>query len=176
MRRISLAGMLSAVCVLALGIIGPAVAGAKSTKTKKSATTKVTCKLLVSDAIPADAVVITPPLSKGDQYGTSKCGKVSGLASDTFALQDSGDITGKLLQLSTAGSLKGSYDLTQAATQPLPTPYTFGNADYTGTVKITGGTGTYAKAKGKGTIACDTLDSIHYSCVEHLKLKLPAAS
>ena len=36
---------------------------------------------------------------------------------------------------------------------------------------ITGGTGTYAGAKGVGTMTCKTLDGIHTTCTDKLKLK-----
>jgi hypothetical protein len=180
MRRISLVTAAVAICVLAFGVVGPAVAGAKSThKAYHSKAVKITAtcnKLLLSDVVPAAETGITPPLASGTQFGTVGCGGKlgSGLAAASFTVQDTGDITGSIALYFGTGGIKGTYDLSQAANQPLPTPYTFGNADYTGTVKVTGGFGAYAKAKGTATFSCDTLDSVHYSCSERLKLTLPA--
>jgi len=46
----------------------------------------------------------------------------------------------------------------------------FAASSYTGTITIKGGTGAYQKAKGTGTLTCQSPDSVHLTCVEHLKL------
>lgn len=172
MTRFALVAAAIALCSLAFGAAGSVAKS--STKSKATPGTKVHCSLVVSDAIPADSTVITPPLASGDQFGIAGCGKYGkGAVTDTFSTDDSGDLSGSLTTYLKTGGVTAKYTLSQSANQPLPTPYVFGNADYVGTVKVTGGFGAFAKAKGKGTIACDTLDSIHYSCSEALKLKLP---
>jgi hypothetical protein len=170
--RFALVTAAIALCSLAFGVAGSAA----KTKKAKPVVTKVHCTSLLSDAVPVGSTLITPPLDSGAQFGTASCGAWGkGAVTDSFSTDDGGDISGPMTTYLKSGGVSTKYTLTQSANQPLPTPYTFGNADYVGTVKVTGGFGAFAKAKGTGTIACDTLDSVHFSCTEHLKLKLPAA-
>jgi hypothetical protein len=46
----------------------------------------------------------------------------------------------------------------------------FNEVDWLGTLTILGGTGTYQGAKGTGTMKCKTLDGIHTTCTDKLKL------
>jgi hypothetical protein len=41
---------------------------------------------------------------------------------------------------------------------------------------VTGGTGAYRKAKGKGTLKCASVDGVHFACTEKLKLTLSPAA
>jgi hypothetical protein len=138
----------------------------------------VTCKLLVSDAIPQNATTVALPLVAGVQYGSVSCNKGlgNGLTALTVKLnQLSGSISGSIYTYFAFGSIDGKYTLTESAAQPSPTPYVFGNADYSGKTKMTAGSGAYAGATGTGKIRCDTNDSIHFSCEVRLKVKLSKA-
>ena len=66
------------------------------------------------------------------------------------------------------GTIHGKYALTPSEGDFGPT--TFTETDYLGTLTITGGTGTYKGAKGIGTMTCNTLDGIHTTCTDRLKL------
>ena len=52
-----------------------------------------------------------------------------------FTVADSGDIVGKMTAYYATGTVTGDVDLTETSSTP-PTPYVFGNADLSGTLKI----------------------------------------
>jgi hypothetical protein len=173
LRRSPLVATAVAGCALAFGAaVSPAKqAGQRGAKS-------VTCKLLVSDAIPQNTTTVPLPLIAGVQYGSASCNKGvgNGLTALTVKLnQLTGAISGSIYTYFALGSIDGKYALTESASQPSPTPYVFGNADYTGKINMTAGSGAYAGAKGIGKIRCVTNDSIHFSCDVRLKLKLPKA-
>ena len=66
------------------------------------------------------------------------------------------------------GMLRGTYTL-------FPQPGTFdansfNTTTYLGVMKITGGTGAFQNAKGTGTMKCKSIDGIHTTCTNRLKL------
>jgi len=172
-RRISLVG---AAIIAALLTTGVAAVAAKTPVTVKKVTTKVTCTLALTTEVPAGDTVVTPGDPQGTQFGFVHCGKLfgSGVQTDPYAQTSSGDVVGTYRQYFGAGSVHGQYDLA-VTQQSAPTTTTFTAASYAGTVSVTGGSGAYTGVTGKGTLACSTTDSIHTSCTEHVKLKLPAA-
>jgi hypothetical protein len=172
-RRISLVG---AAIIAALLIAAAAAVAAKTPVKAKPVTTKVTCTLALTAEVPAGDTVVTPGDPQGTQFGFVHCGKLfgSGVQTDPYAQTSSGDVVGSYRQYFATGSIHGQYELA-VTQQSAPTTTTFTAASYAGTVSVTGGSGAYGGATGKGTLACSTTDSIHTSCIEHLKLKLPAA-
>jgi hypothetical protein len=162
------------ICLLGAAMAGLLVAGvatapaATTHSTKKS--TKLTCTLKLVDQIPSDDTAVTQGAGSGTQFGTAACGKPlgRGVEQDSFTLDDAGDLVGPYQQWFNTGSVRGQYVLTPNDSQS-PT-LTFSQASYSGTIKVTGGTGAFNKASGTGTLTCSTQDSAHYSCTEKLKL------
>jgi hypothetical protein len=154
----------------------PAISAAAATQGKKVSKTqkmtKVTCKLELNVQPAPGQTDVTPADESGARYGAVHCGKVlgQGVEQDSFAFLTSGDLQGKYKQYFGTGSAHGAFTLTPGDSPP-PTSTTFSTATYTGTYTITGGTGAYAKALGKGTVSCTTQDSVHFSCTEKIKLK-----
>jgi hypothetical protein len=175
-RRFWLVGAVIMAALLIMGVSVQAKTPAKRAA-KKPTTVKETCKLSLTAQIPAGDTVITPGDPQGTQAGSVACGKLfgQGVQTDPYTATSSGDVDGTYKQYFATGTIHGVYDLTLTS-QSAPTTTTFTAAGYTGTVSVAAGTGTYAGVKGKGTLTCSTSDSVHTSCTEHLKLKVPAAA
>ena len=173
MRRISLVATAITVALLTIGV---AATAAKTHPKAKTVTAKVTCSLALTTEVPAGDTVITPGDPSGTQFGFVGCGKLlgNGVQTDPFSQTSSGDIVGSYRQYFGTGSIHGLYDLTVTG-QSAPTTTTFTATSYAGTVSVIGGSGAWAHVTGKGTLTCSSLDAVHTSCTEHLKLKLPAA-
>ena len=139
---------------------------------KKGPVATPACGLKLAEQIPNGETAINPADTQGSDVGTVKCGKLlgSGLASMAFTVPDSGNLVGTFKQYFATGSMHGKFMLVPDATDTPPATTTFAASSYTGTLTLTGGTGTYQLAKGTGTITCHSADSIHMSCLEHLKL------
>jgi hypothetical protein len=146
---------------------------AKHQSAPKPVTTRVLCKLKIATQIPADDVTVTPGQT-GVQYGTAGCGKLRGVESDTFTLDDAGDMVAPFTLWFAGGTLAGKFTLTPSA-QGAPTSTGFSAESYVGTAKITGGSGAWAKSTGKATLKCSTPDGAHFSCTESLKVTTPPA-
>lgn len=176
MRRIYLAAIAIAASSLAVAIV-VAPAGAKTKhKMNVASTVKVTCR--VSEAIvpPPGSDEVTPPVSQGQAYGSAACGSLgSGVQSASMVLQESGDTTGNWWKYFRTGAVYGTYDLTPGSSLPT-TPSNFAAGSYTGTLVVTGGTGVLKGVTGTGTSTCNTPDSVHFSCTEQLKVKLPVVT
>lgn len=162
MRRTRLAAALAA--VLAVGVVATSVA----TAAKHSAAVKPTCFMALSAQIQPGETAINPADTSGANTGSIKCGKLlgAGLAQLSFTMPASGNLVGAAQEYFALGSMHGKYVLVPDD----PTSDSFSAASYTGTMTIKGGTGAFQMAKGTGKLKCTTTDSIHLSCVEHLKL------
>jgi hypothetical protein len=173
-RRISL---VSAAIVVALLTTGVAAVSAKAPAKTKQTSTKVTCTLALTAAVPTGDTVVTPGDPQGTQFGFVACHTLfgRGVQTDPYTQTASGDVVGSYKQYFGTGTIHGAYDLSVTA-QSAPTTTTFTEASYAGTVTVTGGTGTDAGIKGRGTLICSSPDAIHTTCTEHLKLKLPAGN
>jgi hypothetical protein len=180
-RRICLVGALIAVCSLAFGV---AIAGAKAhhkkpkpTPPPKPTTITSSCSLSLATVPPAGGAAVLPDSQSGNMYGPIKCSELGkGVASFPFTVADSGDTVGNMTAFFGGGSITGKVDLTESSSS-LPTPYEFGNADFTGTFKVTSGTGVDKGITGKSTsFTCSTTDAVHYSCSLKLKVTLPPAA
>lgn len=177
MRRICLVGALMATGPLVGAVavwpaVSPAATGQGKKVSKTQKVTKVTCKMELIVQPQSGQTTVTPAAANGTRYGTVRCGKVlgQGVEQDSFALLTSGDLKGQYKQYFGTGSAHGAFTLT-AGDSPPSTSTTFSTASYTGTYTIAGGTGAYGKAVGKGVVSCTTEDSVHFSCVEKIKLK-----
>lgn len=176
MKRILLMG--TAVSALFTAGISTATAVAASpTKTVKKTVTKTvpvsaTCKLALTTLAPAGS---TAPVAGGQQgvnAGATSCNAPlsRGFSRQSYTLDTAGDLNGKIQSWFGSGSVFGTYTLTPSSASGPPTTSSFGSAAYTGTVKITGASGTLKGATGTGTLTCSTSDSVHYNCTEKLKL------
>jgi hypothetical protein len=177
-RRICFAALAVTASSLAAAIaVAPAGAKThhKNTPAPKPVKVTVTCTVNESVQVPAGSLAVTPPVDSGTQDGSAGCGSPvgSGVTTSTMTLQDTGDLTGKYWIYGPAGSLHGSYDLTQSANQPPSNPLSFFAAAYDGTLTVTGGTGALKGATGHGTSTCLTPDGVHMTCQEKLHLTLP---
>jgi hypothetical protein len=151
--------------VVAVGFVSSA--GANSTKPKAPL---VSCTVSVTSQVPAGETVVLPSASQGQQWGSIECGKKlgSGVEHSVFKSPDTGDVSGTFKAYFTSGLLRGKYALTQQE-GTLSTSFT--SASYTGTVIVTGGTGAFNGARGKGTISCASPDGLHFTCNEKLSFK-----
>lgn len=165
--------VVSAALVVGLMMLlgGTALAAGKK-KGKAAPTTHVKCSTNTSIAVASGDTDVLPPVQQGSEYGTASCGKLGrGVQSDSFNVPDSGDTIAKYWLYFPTGAVHGTYDLT-----PQPgTQVNFLETDWTGTLKVLGGTGAFKGAKGTGTMTCKTLDGIHTTCTDKLKLKLTTA-
>jgi hypothetical protein len=95
----------------------------------------------------------------------------SGLEKNIFKVPDSGDTVGSYVQYFGDGSVRGKFDLTPDQNGDVSST-DFTSESRTGTVTVTKGSGTLAKASGKeGVLKCTSGDSVHLTCIEKLKLK-----
>ena len=181
MKRLCLVGMAMAglltASIPAVATAKPSTSGHKKpAKHKpvpkpKPVTTRLACKLKIATQIPADDVTVTPGQT-GVQYGTARCGQQRGVESDTFALDDAGNLVAPFTLWFKGGTLSGTFTLTPSA-QGIPTSTGFSAESYVGTAKVTDGSGAWNKAKGKGTMKCSTPDGANFSCTESLKVTTP---
>lgn len=162
MRRTRLAAALAGVLALC------AAATSLATAAAKPAAIKPVCYLALTVQIPKGETAINPGDTSGANTGTVKCGKLlgAGLAQLSYTIPASGNLVGTAKQYFALGSMRASYVLVPDETDS----NSFSTASYTGTLKLKGGTGAYQLVKGTGKLKCTTQDSVHLSCVEHLKL------
>lgn len=169
-RRICLVGAAVAAVPFVLGI-SVAAAASKSTKPVVKPVV-VKCHLSLGTVPPPGSPAVDQPPSQGAQYGPVHCGGGSfgwGVEKNIFKVPDSGDSVGTYAQYFATGSIRGKFDLTPIEQTLSSTNFT--SEAWTGTVTVTGGTGSLAKAKGKkGTLKCTSGDSVHLTCTEKIKL------
>ncbi|HZE18125.1 MAG TPA: hypothetical protein VE197_21860, partial [Mycobacterium sp.] len=68
---------------------------------------------------------------------------------NAFNVPDSGDMVGHYAQYFGGGSIRGKFDLSPQEGSGTISATNFQSESWTGTVSVTGGTGTLAKAKGQ---------------------------
>ena len=159
------------------GAASPKKSGGKKTTVKP---TTLNCSVSMTTEPPAGSNTVDQPATQGSQYGPIHCGTAGfggGIISDSFTVPDSGDTVGTYTEYWGAGSVKGAFDLTP---QEQPSPFesgSFQSQTYQGTLTVTGGTGVYKGITGvkTGTMNCTSPDTIHLSCTEKVKVKMPAA-
>jgi hypothetical protein len=150
----------------------PAASQKKLTTTTKTVSASATCKVNLTTAAPLGSIDVTAGGDSGSQFGKQSCGTPlgAGVSHATFALDDAGDLSGSIQHWFPTGQVFGTYTLTPGAAAGPPTSTSFGQASYTGTLTIKGGTGALKGATGTGTMTCSTNDAVHYTCTEKLKL------
>jgi hypothetical protein len=174
-RRIRLVGTAVTAGSLAVLVVLAPVASAKSRKlTHHPNSVVVSCKSWVADQVPWGQTEVVPPLSQGSEYGPISCHKplYFGVEADSFAVQDSGDITGTTVWYLAAGTIRTSFDLTPGSEDGL----SFNSGNYTGKLTVTGGSEAYAGVTGSGISTCTTEDGgIHTSCTDNITVNWPAS-
>ncbi len=139
-----------------------------ASSTSKATVSKVKCSSSTSVTVPAGSNSVLPPAQSGTEYGTISCNKLvgGGVQRDTFNVPASGNTNANVWMYFKGGSLHGSYTLV-----PSSSSANFLEEDWTGTVNVTGGSGAYKGFTGTGTMKCRTLDGVHTTCTDKLKLK-----
>ncbi len=157
--------------VLALGTAATSVAAPAAKHRAAAPVAKPTCWLALAEQIPSGDTAINPADTQGSNQGTVTCGKLlgRGLAFMSFTVPDSGNLVGNFKQYFATGNMHGTYVLVPDNNDSSNTDQ-FSASSFTGTMKVAGGTGAFALAKGTGTLKCSSPDSVHYHCIEHLKL------
>jgi hypothetical protein len=166
-RRICFVAAALSVTPLAFGVATATAAKTKTAKPKVKVV-RVACATNVGVMVAPGDTGVTPPVQQGDEYGTASCGKLlgQGIQKDAFTVPDTGDTLANYTVYFRTGAIYGKYDLT-----PQEGSASFLQTDYLGTITVTGGTGAYQGIKGSGTMTCQTLDGIHTTCTDNLKLK-----
>jgi hypothetical protein len=161
-RSLCLAGTALGLLPLSLGV-ATAAAGGKPARP----VAKVACRTSLAITVASGASSVTPPVQKGDEFGSAACNKLfgSGVQADAFTVRSGGNSIGKYTLYFSTGTIHGTYDLT-----PQEGSLNFLSVDETGPMTVMGGTGTYQGAKGTGTMTCRSQDGIHTKCVDRLKL------
>jgi hypothetical protein len=162
-RRICVVGAALSAGSLALGVVSASAAAPASV-------TKVTCKTSTGISVSQGDTAVTPPVAKGIEYGPARCGKGlgNGVQTVVFNVPDSGDRVGQFQTYFATGTLRGKFTLI-----PQPGSFSdtsFNETDYEGTMTITGGTGGFTGAKGTAKMVCKSIDGIHTTCTNRLKL------
>ena len=171
-RRICLVGIAIAAVPLAVGMsVASAATNSKTKPTTKAIVVK--CHLALGTVPPPGSPAVDQPPAQGAQFGTVHCAGASfgwGVEKNTFKVPDSGDTVGNYVQYFGTGSIRGKFDLTPDQNGDVSST-DFTSESWTGTVTVTGGTGTLAQAAGKkGVIKCKSGDSVHLTCTSKLKL------
>ena len=174
-RRICLVGAALSVCPLVFGAGSALAAGKTKSKTKVAKPTihHVVCKTATGIMIAAGDNTVLPPASQGVEYGAASCGTLlgGGVQKDSFTVPTSGDTIASFGMYFRTGTLHGTYDLT-----PQPGQLNFLETDWTGAMTVLSGTGADKGITGTGTMTCKTLDEIHTTCTDRLKLTVPSAT
>jgi hypothetical protein len=130
----------------------------------KSARRTISCK--------AKLYATRPPVSTALEFALLSCGRPLGKGvqhnSATVASnaeRTSGSFSGRTRLFLYDGALRGTYKTTFAVAG--------GKVTYTGTMKITSGTGDYARVKGTGTIRGTSTDGLTGALTEKLALTFP---
>jgi hypothetical protein len=176
-RRICLIGAALAAVPFAIGLGVPAAFAKKASPNSKGtapAAAVLKCHITLSTVPPPGSASVAQPPSGGLMYGQVHCPTKSfggGIESVSFKVPDSGDTLGSYSQYFGDGSVHGKFDLTPEEGNGNLSSSSFASSSWVGTVTLTGGTGTFAKANGKkGTLKCKSGDTVHLRCTEKLPL------
>jgi hypothetical protein len=154
-----------------LAVLAPAVGAKTRTLRHKPNSVVLTCKSWVAVQVPGAGNEVVPPVPQGSEYGPLSCGKplFFGVESDSFTVQDSGDITGTTAWYLDAGTVRMTYDLTPGAEDG----FSFNTSNYTGKLLIKGGTGKEKGITGSGTSNCTSTDGVHLNCTDTVTINFP---
>jgi hypothetical protein len=181
-RRIGVAGVAVAVSLI-VGVGFAFAAGHKHhkqhAKPAKPRPELLRCSSSPTTIPPPGQANVDQPPSAGAQYGPITCsstGFASGTVFNVFTVPDSGDMVGTYTDYFDAGTIKGTFDLSPTdEDQPIGSS-TFASQSWEGSVAVTGGTGVYQGVVGKdnkGTMSCNSPDSVHATCTENVMVMIP---
>jgi hypothetical protein len=143
---------------------------AKTTTTKK-ATPKPTATTTKNITCRESLVATKAAADNSENFGTVTCSTPfgKGVRHDTATLaapvKTAGAFSGGLKLFFNTGTLRGTYHLNFTILNKVVT--------YDGTVKISSGTGAFARVTGSGTTAGTSDDGVHSTITEKLTLKIP---
>lgn len=136
-----------------LAVATAAVAGARPDNNEAA-----TCTLQMQ--------TLAPPGASGEDFGTVGCARMfgKGVQHDTLTVTATSSttalVTGPFKQFFDTGTIHGTVKLTASATSS-------GVMTYTGTAKISGGTGAYTHVRGSAKVKCSSSDGgTHTTCTE----------
>jgi hypothetical protein len=172
-RRIGVVVAAIIAASLAVAVVLAPAANSKN-RIKRNGTAgavSVICNSAVTTAAPWGSSASDPSADSGTQFGWARCGKPAGtsLQWNSFTVDDAGDVSGQYSRYTKNGLIHGTFQLTSQE----GSFGTFTNANYTGTMTVTGGTGAFAGVTGSGTSTCFTPDGVHLNCHEQWSLTLP---
>jgi hypothetical protein len=180
-RRIGFAGVAVAAVSLIVGVGFAFAAGHKHHRHAKPAKPRpdlLRCSGSPTTVPPPGQANVDQPPTAGAQYGPVSCSRTgfgSGTVFNVFTVSDSGDMVGTYTKYFNAGTIKGTFDLSPGEGQPI-TADNFASQSWEGQVTVTGGTGIYQGIKGKdtkGTMSCNSPDSVHNTCTENVTILIP---
>ena len=132
------------------------VATATAAEAGPASNADVTCTLQLQ--------TLAPPGASGEDFGTVNCSSTfgKGVQHDTLTVTPTSPttatVTGPFKQFFDRGTIHGTIKLTASAT-------TAGAVTYTGTAKISGGTGAYKRVRGSAKVECSSQDGgTHTRC------------
>jgi hypothetical protein len=167
--RLRGAGLKSLAALIAASAIVALPASAAQAKTRR-----ITCKLDLFATIPQ-------PAPSAANFGTTKCGRPfgSGVQKDSSTVTrtslTTGVFTGPFKMFFDTGTIKGTFKISFVTTLGLPIPpstaYRITGVSYTGTLKVTGGTGAWRRLRGTGTIVGTSPDAKRTALTERLTLR-----
>ena len=178
--RMGFAGVAVAAVSLIVGV-GAALAASHHKHHPKAANPRsvfVHCSGTQTLVAPRGQPAVDQPNSGGDGYGPATCSPTAfgtGSRWFRFTIPDSGDMVGKYTDYYDGGTLSGTFDLEPQESPPL-TSDTFYSESFSGKVLVTGGTAVYKGVKSKnskGTMSCNSPDSVHFSCTQKMSVLIP---
>jgi hypothetical protein len=153
MRLIRFAG-----AALVAALVVAAVAAAETGSAQK-----VTCTMHLLN-------VAVPGATTGENFGTVECGHRLGMGVQhnpsvtvTPTSQNTGMVSGPFKQFFDTGTISGTFKLTFTVSSPT-------SASYSGTARISRGTGGYEDVMGSAKIACNSQDETHITCMQEMTL------
>jgi hypothetical protein len=158
-------GVTAIIAAAAMGLALPSIAPAK--------TRKITCKLDLFATIPQ-------PAPTAANFGSSSCGKPFGFgvqkdsSTVTRSSLTTGVFEGPFKMFFDTGTIKGTFKISFVTTLAPPVPPatlpTIAGVVYTGTVKVTGGTGAWRRIRGGGSVTGTSPDAKRTSLTEKMTL------
>ncbi len=175
-RRICVVGAAITAGSLAVAVVLAPAANSKTRikRNQASGALSVVCNSAVTTAAPWGSSASDPSANAGTQFGWARCGRPvnTSLQWNSFTVDDAGDVSGQYSRYTKNGLIHGTYQLTSQE----GSFGSFTNANYTGTMTVSGGTGAYAAVTGSGTSTCFSPDGVHLNCHEQWSLTLPAST
>jgi hypothetical protein len=178
MRSMVAVGIASALAAVAVAAPAPAskprvVAPSAATKHKKKTPKQVMCTLNLH-------AIIKQPAPTAANFGTTQCnrGFGAGVQQDTSTTTrtslTTGSFTGPFKMFFDEGTIYGTFTISFVTTLAPPVPPatlpTISGVAYTGTLKVTRGSGRYGHVRGSGTLTGTSPDAVQTQLVEKLTL------